>query len=141
MTEGTLSMPKKKLTPEQLAVRDLANGLARLPDNWVMCRDMRHAWSVEHDFWVEPSQSVGRRTESIRRELVCMRCGTFRVEHYLSGRYGLDKVSQSYVYPTDYQIPGVPRGVKPSSVVQQEQFRRAMEKVAKAAAGERETSD
>lgn len=131
----------KRYSTDQAAARDLAKGLTKLPDNWVMCRDMRHAWSIEHDFFVEPSQVVGRKIESIRRELVCMRCGTMRIERYTKGKYGLDKVGQHYQYPDHYQIPGVPRGVKPQSIIQQEQYRRAMEKAANATVNDREASE
>lgn len=123
------------------AAKALSEGLQRLPDNWIMCRDMRHAWSVEENFHVEPSQSVGRKLQAVRRVLVCMRCETRRVEHYLAGRYGLDKDSQHYIYPADYQLPGVPRGVKPASIVQQEQYRRVMEAAANAAAGETDRAE
>lgn len=128
------------------AARALAKGLTILPDTWVMCRDMRHAWSVDEDFHVEPGQVEGRKIQRLRRMLVCMRCETRRIETYAKGRYGLDKIGQYYVYPVgdgglSYQIQGVPRGVKPQSIVQQEQYRRAMEKIAGAEKGERETAD
>ena len=132
---------KKSFTADQAAARTLATGLSKLPENWVMCRDMRHAWAVHEDFHVEPSQTVGRRIESVRRVLACMRCNTFRVEHYSKGRYGLDKTSQYYQYPENYQMPGVPRGVKPQSIIQQEQYRRAMEKAANAEKGQSEGAE
>lgn len=125
------------------AAKRLAETLKTLPDHWVVCRDMLHAWAVENDFHVTPMATVGRKSiMHISRELVCMRCGTVRKEKYhLSARGGLEKVGQSYEYPEGYQIPGVPRGVKPSHIVRQEQYRRAMERVAGAERGQRETAE
>lgn len=123
------------------AAKTLRNGLRKLPDNFMACRDMKHAWMVEHDFFVEPQAVEGRNIKSIRRILICGRCETRRHERYIQGKYGLDKLSQWYENPENYQIPGVPRGVKSSSVIQQESYRRAMEKVAHAARGERSTAE
>jgi hypothetical protein len=118
-----------KYTTDKKAAADLANALMELPDNWIMCRDMRHAWGIQEDFHVYTRQ--GKQIQELRRILSCLRCETLRHEIYHVGRYGLDKVRQGYSYPEHYQIKGVPRGNKPQSIVQQEQYRRAMEKVAK----------
>lgn len=142
-------MPKKELKAtspyQQKKARDLlTRRLQEMPENWVNCRDMRHAWAVENDFHVveQKQEKGGRRTMHVGRDLICMRCPTIRHEVYIVTRYdGLEKVSQSYSYPEGYQIPGVPRGVKPQSIIQQEQYRRAMEKVAHAARGEREHAE
>ena len=133
----------RKYAADAKAAKALAQALTTLPENWVMCRDMRHAWSVEVDFHVVPQTTEGKATHRVQRDLICMRCETIRHEYYIKGRYGLDKDGQSYSYPHGYQFSamGIPRGVKPSSIIQQEQYRRAMEKVANAAAGERETSE
>lgn len=131
-----------KPTATTKAVNTLRAGLKKLEDHQLACRDMRHAWAVEQDYHVEAGQSVGKKIQSIKRVLVCMRgCETRRVEHYHATKYGLDKVAQHYDYPDGYQIPGVPRGVKPSVVIQQESYRRAMEKIANAAKGETETAE
>lgn len=121
----------KRYTVDRKAVTDLRAGIKGLNDTQLECRDMRHAWKVEEPYHVEPSQHAGRRIEAVRRVLVCMRgCEVRRVEHYASTRGGLDKISQHYVYPEGYEIPGVPRGVKPSIIIQQESYRRFMEAVA-----------
>ena len=122
------------------AAINFAENLKNLPDVWVACRDMMHAWSVLNDFHVV-GKKQGALHPYIRRDLVCMRCNAVRHEEYEKVRSGLDKVYQSYTYPEGYQIPGVPRGVKPKTIVQQEQYRRAMEKVAGAARGETEKAD
>lgn len=123
----------KRYTTDDRAAADLANALMELPDNWVMCRDMRHAWSVLEDFHVHIAQ--GQKIQELRRVLHCLRCQTLRIEIYHVGRYGLDKVRQHYTYPDNYQIKGVPRGVKPQSIVQQEQYRRSMERIANSSQG------
>lgn len=128
----------KTYTKNAPAALLLAESLKALPSNWVMCRDVRHAWSVLNDFHVTGKQGG---FPVIQRELVCMRCETVRYEWYEQTKVGLDKVGQSYGYPEGYQIPGVPRGVKPQSIVQQEQYRRAMEAVAGAKRGETERPD
>lgn len=114
------------------AAKTLASALTTLPDNWVACRDMRHAWDVENDFHVVPMATEGKPTLRLQRDLICARCETTRHEYYIKGKFGLMKDGQSYSYPQGYQIIGVPRGVKPQEIVQQEQYRRSTEKVAKA---------
>lgn len=132
-----------KYESDTKARKTLEQALTVLPDHYIACRDVRHAWSTENDFHVyQQAQEKGRRTMHIARDLVCMRCGTLRHEVYIATRNaGLEKISQSYEYPEAYAIPGVPRGVKPSSIIQQEAWRRAMERVANAHQGERETAD
>lgn len=132
-----------KYATDTAARKTLENALMILPDQYIACRDVRHAWSTENDFHVHKQvQEKGRRTMHIARDLVCMRCGTLRHEVYIATRdRGLEKTSQTYEYPELYAIPGVPRGVKPSAIIQQEAYRRAMEKVAKAARSDRERAD
>ena len=75
------AQPAKKASPwtTAQAVDRFTQKLQEIPETWVMCRDMMHAWSVLNDFHV-----VGRegKVVFIRRELVCMRCETVRHEDY-----------------------------------------------------------
>lgn len=106
----------------------LADALTMLPEAWVMCRDVRHAWVVEEDFHV--IWLTGQSVQEIKRVLVCMRCSSKRHEIYAPSRaFGLEKIRMHYEYPENYQITGVPRGNKPQAMVQQEQYRRLMIKV------------
>jgi hypothetical protein len=140
MASKTVRATKTGRATKQVKV--LEEGLRRLEDNQLACRDMRHAWAVEEDYHAEPQQTAGRKVVAIKRVLVCMRgCETRRVEHYVAARYGLDKISQHYTYLNNYTIPGVPRGVKPSVVIQQESYRRAMERIAGTTPREREAAD
>lgn len=137
-------MTARRYENDKKAAANLATSLKTLPDQFIVCRDVRHAWAVLTDYHVTPSQHEGgRKVMLILRVLVCMRCDTQRHEFYAMGRGydGLEKTHQHYVYPEAYQIPGVPRGVKPSNIIQQESYRRAMEKVAHALPGEREHSE
>lgn len=135
-------MPRKKYDELTEAANTLAVALKSKPDEWVMCRDMRHAWEIQHNFYALPIESIGRRIAHIGRTLQCGRCKTLRKETYIVPRSGarIERIGMSYEYPDSYQIPGVPRGAKPASIIQQEMYRRAMEQVAKAEAGVRETA-
>lgn len=121
---------KKKYSEDEKLAANLAEALQELPDNWIMCRDMRHAWTVEQDFHVV---KVQKKASEIKRVLTCMRCSTERIETYHATDWGLEKLRQHYSYPDHYQIHGVPRGVKPSFIIQGEQYRRAMAKLTDAA--------
>lgn len=113
---------------DQEAAANFQAALMDLPEEWVICRDVRHAWDVQQDFHVTHRQ--GRKVLQIGRVLICMRCKTLRVETYVHTADGLDKTGQGYRYPEHYQIKGVPRGVKPQWIIHEEQYRRAMEKIA-----------
>lgn len=127
------ALPRYK--KDQQAAAELANALMELPDEYVMCRDIRHAWGILEDFHVTDG---GKRVQEVKRILECERCHAVqRHEVYHLTRSGLEKVSQHYRYIHDqedggipYQIKGVPRGVKPASIVQGEQYRRVLERVA-----------
>lgn len=122
--------PKKKYVSDKQAAADLANALMDLPDEWVFCRDMRHAWEIMEDFHIMANK--GSRIQMLGRTLKCLRCQTHRRETYGKTTYGLEKLSQSYGYPDGYQIKGVPRGVKPQSIIQAEQYRRMLDRIAEA---------
>jgi hypothetical protein len=124
---------KKAAYSDEKKAADLANALQTLPDTWIECRDMRHAWTVMNDFHVSAGQ--GRKVAEIRRELVCLRCETVRRETYHQTRFGLEKVAQSYGYVEGYEMKGVPRGVKPQAIIHDEMYRRSMDKIAKSQKG------
>lgn len=114
---------------DEVTIESMVEQLKDLPDTWVLCRDVKHAWTVETDFHV--TDYKGGDIHEIRRIMRCLRCGTDRHETYVpSKRWGLEKTTQHYAYPDGYQFHGTPRGVKPSWLIQGEQYRRAMERVA-----------
>lgn len=117
-----------KLNKQEIKALDkFRDGLRDLPDNWVLCRDMRHAWEILNDFHVVATPGG---SSDIRRELVCVRCETVRRESFENNLYGLNKTSVAYIYPEKYMIHGVPRAVPLQAAVRQEQYRRAMERIA-----------
>jgi hypothetical protein len=128
------------------AQKRIASGLRDLPAQYVQCRGMLHAWEVLNDFRITGAQNQ-RGPRFLRRDLTCMRgCGTVRHDTFLlrfvAGEPMIsEKLHASYTYPEDYQIPGIPRGVKRQVIVYQEQFRRAMEAAGGVLPGEREVSD
>jgi hypothetical protein len=140
-----MALPKKYQTEGVKSSPEVAKKIASLPPAYLDCRDpgLRHAWMRLNDFHViEQYAEEGTKVIAIGREEVCGRCDTVKHERFLSTRSGgLQKIGQSYSYPEGYLMPGVPRGVTPSTVVHQEQYRRAMEHVARAARGDRETSE
>lgn len=116
---------------DQKASAALAAALVDLPDTWIQCRDMKHAWTVVQDFHVTHRFHIGNKIQVIARVLECDRCQTQRHETYLHNGVGLDKIGQHYAYEDGYQLKGIPRGNKPQSIVQNEQYRRALERAAK----------
>lgn len=128
------------------AQKRIAKGLRTLPAQYVQCRGMLHAWKVLNDFRMT-GQKGQKGPRFLRRDLECMRgCGVVRHDTFLLRFVGgepiiSEKLHAAYTYPDDYQIPGIPRGVKRHVIVYQEQFRRAMEAAGGAVPGESETSD
>lgn len=119
----------------------LKAGLKELPDEFFVCRDIRHKWDITQDYHEVPYSHAGRKLQALRRVLTCGRCGGTRVQHFLNGRYGLTKLSDVASRPPGYSIHGVPRGVKHTSIIQQESYRRAMERATGAPRGARATAE
>lgn len=136
MTTATKTKPvAAKPKSKGQVTKDYKKALTVLPENWVMCRDVRHAWSVLNDFHVTPVE--GSKSVHFGRDLLCERCGTQRKEIYLMRRAtGLDKVAQDYVYPEGYQMTGLERPEERTAILQFEQYRRAMARSADAEPGQ-----
>lgn len=113
----------------------VAEGLRKLPEAYIECRGMLHAWRVLNDFRILNSTIEGG-PRFLRRDLECIReCGVVRHDTFLlrfvKGEPQIsEKVRSHYTYPQDYQMSDVPRGIKRQVVVYNEQFRRAMSKAA-----------
>lgn len=119
----------------------LKAGLKDLPDEFFVCRDVRHKWDISQDYHEVPYTHAGRKLQALRRVLTCDRCGGTRVQHFMNGRYGITKLTDTPSRPAGYSIHGVPRGVKQTAIIQQESYRRAMERATGAARGERATAE
>lgn len=108
-----------------------------LPPNYLDCRDpgLRHQWDKTADFHVIKMATTGRKIEGLGRTETCLRCGCVKNERFIVTKHGIEKVGHSYDYPEGYLLPGIPRGVMPSTVIYQENYRRALEVVALEASG------
>lgn len=119
---------------------DYKKALTVLPENWIMCRDVRHAWDVLNDFHVTPVE--GTKTLHFGRDLLCDRCGSQRKELYVMRKgTGLEKVAQDYVYPEGYQMTGLERPESRTLILQMEQYRRAMARSAAAEPGQTDSPE
>lgn len=117
----------KKLTKTE-AEELVQKHLDKLDEKHLVCRDLRHAWDVHEDFHTE-HRSGGA---VIMRTLLCLRCATFRFEHYTNNRWGIDKLYNSYKYPEGYQLNGMPKAVSIQKAVRSNQYKRTMDKIAAA---------
>lgn len=136
-----MSATVHKLRPKASA--EVAKKVKSLNDEFLDCRDpgLRHSWHRLNDFHPISLAQAGRKLAALGREEQCSRCETVKKERFVVHPGGrLKKIGQSYDYPEGYLMPGIPRGVTPSEIVYQEQYRRTMEKVAKVARGTREHS-
>lgn len=127
--------------------------VAHLSDKFLQCRDpsTRHKWELLNDYHVVPASTTGRKTTRIRRTFICERCSTkdspttkdeFFILVNRNGVERLERIGNATINYTDgYQIPGVPRGVKPAEIIRAEQYRRAISKAVKATRGQRATAE
>jgi hypothetical protein len=113
----------------------------------LICRSLRHAWSQHNAARLIPPRTK-RDLPVIRMDFVCERgCDVVRhdtlvVRAMPDGSYSVvERLPAYYSYPEDYPIPGIPRGVQPSTIIWQEYVRRQQEEIAHAEPGERGTSD
>jgi hypothetical protein len=81
-----------------------ANPLRNLPDDFLACRDLRHAWE-ELGYYRE--RGSGGAGGPIIRKLQCLRCGTLRRDT-LSNSYS-EKTTHYYGHPEGYRIEGMGR--------------------------------
>lgn len=68
---------------------------------YTTCRHYLHAW--DHDKWLlfTGVKKKGQRpTKELHEELVCLRCGTVRVDRYSPRSF--ERIGRSYYYPDDY---------------------------------------
>lgn len=131
-------MPRSTRRAVEEAQDVISSHLEGLTDEFLECRDpgFGHDWKKSKGFHVIPVKQIGRKVANIAREEICARCGTVKTERFIINEYDrLEKVGQSNSYPEGYLMSGtgVPRGVKRSTLVWTENYRRAMAEVAEAA--------
>ena len=106
----------------------LREALTEVSEAFLRCRDLKHAWEVTEDFH---EVADNRDTNAyIGREVTCTRCDTVRSERYQLTKDGLVRSATSYLYPENYKLEDLPRGVKPVSIVREELWRRVVERAA-----------
>jgi hypothetical protein len=76
--------------------------LNELPDEFLDCRDMMHAWKRTKSY--VPVGENPAKAALLLREMECVRCGTIK-EDTFSAR-SLERVSTQYKHPTGYLIKG-----------------------------------
>ena len=107
--------------------RAVKNGLKNQPNDFLACRDMRHAWDVSTDYFLAEDDNC------IIRELECMRCHACRRDSFQIARdRRLVRNGTSYTYPEGYLMKGVPRGNKSQDLVRGEIYRRMLAQAAEA---------
>jgi hypothetical protein len=80
------------------------NPLRKLPDEFLACRDLRHAWEPLGYF---RERGSGRTGGPIIRKLRCLRCGTLRRD-VLSNSF-TEKTTHYYGHPEGYRLEGAGR--------------------------------
>lgn len=107
----------------------VASQIEKLEDNWLACRDLRHAYAVEipyHAVVLEGGQRGARYSE---RTLACMRCDTKRIELVRIHNIWVERLEVAYIRPKGYDILGARREEHVLGMVRLEQIRRAIEEV------------
>lgn len=134
-------MPRPATTPglprrTRLALREMDEGQ-------LQCMIYHfHAYAFTGEYRpYNPGETRGVRniTRLLMLEQECVRCHTIRTDIFNART--MERVSFHYDKPNSWLEPGVPRGVKPSVIAQQEAYRRTMEKVGRAEPGQRATAE
>lgn len=109
-TERTVKSPKKKVT------------LGELKDEYLDCRDLRHAWGKSSDWSV--LRGIGGRVIQFTRVVICSRCDTERHETYALP--SMEVLTRRYRYPEGFLMQGSGQGTgrTPISTVRREMFHR-----------------
>jgi hypothetical protein len=84
-------MPRTQRYKKDPAARQrLIRRLRKVPDAYLLCRDLLHAWVPVNDF------DVSKDGLAISRELVCARCDTVRTDKFKWTTDGIEKIRSSY---------------------------------------------
>lgn len=75
--------------------------MVAIKENFLDCRDLRHAWKRVGDNAVTEKQKT-----MLTRRLVCVRCGAIRTDSYIVTRVTVQRVGSTYHYPEGYRVKG-----------------------------------
>ena len=82
-----------KPSVKKLGKREIREWQENLPETSIMCRDLKHNWFY---------QSAERTGEGFIRQLGCITCGAFKLQHLDRSGYIM---KTSYEYPDGYVRP------------------------------------
>lgn len=135
-------MPRPPTTPGLPKQTRIA--LREIDDGQLHCTIYRfHAYQFTGEYRpYNPGETTGVRNivPLLKLEQECMRCGVIATDTFdarTMQRVGVRK----YNHPENWMPLGVPKGVKPGVIAQQEAYRRAMQRAGRAAPGQRETAE
>lgn len=122
-------------TNRTAAEKRVAAELKELPEQFLICRDLRHSWEVAMPF---TDVTVDGLDNAVERTLRCARCGTRRTDLYIKKQRTstsvrrLVRVRSTYAYPKHYQMRmyDSPPNLRVGQLVRYETFRRALNAVA-----------
>lgn len=92
-------MAKNKVKPDYRAV---LKRLEDLPQDFLDCRDMMHAWKRVKSYI--PLGLDPANPKQLLREMECLRCGTIKRDVFTART--LERTSTSYSHPAGYLIRG-----------------------------------
>lgn len=128
--------------------RELTATLKTKPETHLKCRTMRHAWTQKNVVRLIKPQTR-RDLPILVIDFVCDRgCDVVRHDTLVvrqlrngDGYEVIERLHPSYTYPESYPIPGIPRGVRSSTIYWQEFVRRQAETIAHVEPGEHGTAE
>jgi hypothetical protein len=113
------------MSTEVLSKREIAAAVANLPDNMAVCRDLRHAWTVDTPFYLVKHEGGPRGARYAERRRGCMRCQCEVVELFRVHSSWMEKLSERRVYPDGYLLHGLPKGTNVAAIVRRRAFEAA----------------
>ena len=116
------------------AYKQAVAALRGMPQAYLVCRDLKHAWDYEVSFYktaFKGRTEKGRRFAIFaRRELKCIRCDARRNEVFAINKREIAKVSSHYNYPEGYLLHGVAELKDIIGLVRLEQIQRELGNIA-----------
>jgi len=80
--------------------RKFATSVRDIPDTYLICRDLGHAWDYKTDSVLYDAQ--GKRAIEVTRTVKCLRCKMDRVDHYELPSF--IRTRTKYSYPDHYLL-------------------------------------
>lgn len=115
----------------QDAPTPLSEQIHELPLEYLLCRDIKHKWSVPKGFFKVEVEGGVRGALYVEREVVCERCGLPRIELFRVHARWMEKLSYKYDYSKvpGYRLHGPQKGEHVSGMVQLAIYMHEMERV------------